>query len=271
MKRLLAHFVLFVVLAGVAGMAFVGSGLYDISATDQHLRLTYHAMRKAMERSVEHRANDIAVPPLDAPAQIERGLALFRRHCVQCHGAPGVAPEPFSLALRPLPTPLARTGLDREPAHVYWVVKHGIKMTGMPAWEFRMEDDDLWAVVAFVRHLPTLSAAAYAQMKPAELAAEQPQLAGDPDPKRGKRALEQYACVACHEIPGMVGPEARLGPTLHGIGSREIIGGVLKNTPENMAQWIGNPKRFAPGTAMPALGVAPRDARDMAAHLATLK
>lgn len=144
-------------------------------------------------------------------------------------------------------------------------------MTGMPAWEFRMEEEDLWAVVAFVRHLPTLSAAAYAQMMPAELATLEPQLGGDPDPGRGKRALEQYACVACHEIPGMVGPEARLGPTLHGIGSREIIGGVLKNTPENMAQWIGNPKRFAPGTAMPALGVSARDARDMAAHLATLR
>jgi cytochrome c2 len=190
---------------------------------------------------------------------------------VQCHGAPGVAPEPFSLALRPLPTPLARSGLDRTPGYLYWVVKHGIKMTGMPAWEFRMDEADLWAVVAFVRHLPTLSATEYAEMRPAQLAAQEPQLGGGPDPQRGKRALEQYACVACHEIPGMVGPEARLGPTLHGIGSRAIIGGVLENTPGNMAQWIVNPKRFAPGTAMPALGVTARDARDIAAHLATLR
>lgn len=271
MRRLLAHFALFLVLAGLAGVAFVWSGLYDLSATDQHLRPTYFAIRKTMDRSVERRAGDIAVPPLGAPAQLGRGLALFQRHCVQCHGAPGVAPEPFSLALRPLPTPLARSGLEREPGYLYWVVKHGIKMTGMPAWEFRMEDDDLWAVVAFVRHMPTLSPAEYAAMMPAPLAEEEPQLGGEPDPERGKRALEQYACVACHEIPGMVGPEARLGPSLHGIGARGTIGGVLANTPENMAQWIANPKRFAPGTAMPALGVSARDARDMAAHLQGLR
>lgn len=271
MKRLAAHFVLFVVLAGLGGVAFVWSGLYDISATDQHLRPTYFAIRQALDHSVERRAKRIAVPPLDAPAQRERGLTLFRLHCVQCHGAPGVAPEPFSLALRPLPTPLARSGLDRTPGYLYWVVKHGIKMTGMPAWEFRMDDADLWAVVAFLRHLPTLSPAEYLAMRAPRIVPPETGLAGEPDPARGKRALEQYACVACHEIPGMVGPEARLGPTLHGIGSRGTLGGVLPNSPENMALWIRAPRQFAPNTAMPDLGVTPADARDIAAHLATLR
>jgi mono/diheme cytochrome c family protein len=269
--RLIAHFIAFAILAALAGVAFVWSGLYDISATDQHLRPTYFAIRKTMDQSVERRAARIAVPPLDAPAQLERGFALFRRHCVQCHGAPGVAPDPFSLALRPLATPLARSGLDRSPGYLYWVVKNGIKMTGMPAWDFRMDDADLWAVVAFVRHLPTLSAAQYAALRAPEPVTQDAGLAGEPDAARGKRALEQYACVACHEIPGMVGPEARLGPTLHGIGARGILGGVLPNSPENMALWIRSPRRFAPNTAMPDLGVTAADARDMAAHLATLR
>jgi cytochrome c len=69
----------------------------------------------------------------------------------------------------------------------------------------------------------------------------------------------------------MVGAEARLGPTLHGIGSRGTLGGVLRNSPENMALWLRSPRGVAPGTAMPDLGVTPRDARDMAAYLATLK
>lgn len=157
MKRLVAHFALFLVVAALAGVAFVWSGLYDISATDQHLRPTYFAIRKAMDHSVERRAEGIAVPPLDAPAQRERGLALFRQHCVQCHGAPGVAPEPFSLALRPLPTPLARSGLDRSPGYLYWVVKHGIKMTGMPAWGATHDDEAIWGLVAFLQKLPEMS------------------------------------------------------------------------------------------------------------------
>ena len=280
MRKLLAIFAALAVVGGVGAVAFIYSGLYDISATDQHLRLTFHAMDKAMERSVERRARKIPVPALGAPEQLERGVALFRKHCVQCHGGPGVAPDAFALALRPLPVPLVRTGHDKPPEYLFWIAKNGIKMTGMPAFEFRLDDADLWAVVAFVRHLPKLSPDDYRAMRGAPLTATEPPLTGaphvplpggPPDLARGKRALEQYACVGCHEIPGLVGPEARVGPTLHGVGARGILGGVLPNTPENMARWIREPQRVAPGTAMPDLGVTARDARDMAAHLATLR
>jgi mono/diheme cytochrome c family protein len=270
MKFVLVVLALSAVLAA-GGTAFVYSGLYDVSATDQHLALTYHAMQKTMERAVERRAKDISVPSLDAPGQIERGVALYRGHCVQCHGAPGVAPEPFALGLTPLPTPLQRSGIERTPAELYWVVKYGIKMTGMPAWEFRMSEDDLWATVAFLKRLPYYSVPEYAALAgpshgPAAAPAD-----GAPDAERGKRALKQYGCIACHEIPGQVGPEARLGPPLKGIGARAMLGGVLPNSPENMARWLREPQAYAKHTAMPDLGVSERDAWDMAAYLATLK
>lgn len=269
---MLACFGLLAVLGAALGAAFVWSGLYDISATDQHLRPTFAAIRVTMERSVERRAKGIEVPPLGDPAQVARGFALFRAHCVQCHGAPGVAPEAFALALRPLPTPLVRTGRERSPGYIYWVLKHGIKMTGMPAWEYRMREADLWATVAFVKRLPGLSPAQYRALQPPPAAPPEESAAlSEPDPKRGKRALEQYACVACHRIPGVVGPEARVGPTLHGVGSRLIIGGSLPNSPENLARFIRAPHEASPGTAMPDLGVTERDARDIAAHLATLR
>lgn len=264
-------FVILVLLGSLGAAGFVCSGFYDISATDQHLRPTYYVIKKTMERSVERRARGIAVPPLGAPAQLERGFALFRAHCVQCHGAPGVAPEPFALGLTPLATPLQRTGLERTPAQIYWVVRYGIKMTGMPAWEFRMTEEDLWAVVAFVRHLPSLAPRSYSKLTPGSAKRDEELWAASPDLKRGRKALEQYGCIACHEIPGEVGPEARLGPTLHGMGSRGTIGGVLPNTPENMARWIRDPKAFSPDTAMPNLGVIERDARDIAAYLETLR
>jgi mono/diheme cytochrome c family protein len=262
------------VLAALAlgGAAFVYSGLYDVSATDQHLPPTFHAMKKTMERSVERRAKDIAVPAeLGTPAQLARGLALFRAHCVQCHGAPGVAPEPFALSMRPLPTPLVHSGREREPAYVYWIVKYGLKMTGMPSWEMRMDEGDLWAVVAFVRKLPSLAPREYEALRapPVEIADVAP--VGEPDAARGKRALLQYACVACHQIPGVTGAEVAVGPPLHGIGSRKVIGGVLDNTPDNMVRWLVAPREHAPGSAMPNLGVTTRDARDMAAYLATLR
>jgi cytochrome c2 len=91
-----------------------------------------------------------------------------------------------------------------------------------------------------------------------------------PDPRRGKHALAQYACHACHTIPGVTGSKVHIGPPLAGIASRTLIAGKLPNTPDNMVRWIRTPQLFDPRTAMPAMGVTERDARDIAAYLRKL-
>jgi mono/diheme cytochrome c family protein len=245
--------------------------LYDVSATDPHLRPTNWLIEVTVRRAVARRAQAIRVPPLGAPAQVGRGLALFRAHCVACHGAPGVAPQPIALGLMPLPAPLAQTGREWPPAEIFWVVKEGLKMTGMPAWAFRLTDEEIWAVVALLRELPRLSPSEYRAMAAAEAAQAEPAAVGAGNPGRGRTALHQYACVACHEIPGVTGPKARVGPPLAGIASRKILGGVVPNTPENMVRWLRAPQSVDPPTAMPDLGVTERDARDIAAYLATLE
>lgn len=112
MKTILATITAFLLAGAAAAAIFLWSGLYDISATDQHLPPTYWAIDKAMQRSVARRAKKIPVPPLDSPTLLARGRALYRAHCIQCHGAPGTAPEPFALGLTPLPAPLVQTGRE---------------------------------------------------------------------------------------------------------------------------------------------------------------
>jgi mono/diheme cytochrome c family protein len=265
MKILLA--ILFIAL-GAASVFWLGA--YDISATDQHLAPTYWALDTGMRRSVKRRAASIEVPDLKDSAKVTRGLALYRSHCAQCHGAPGVAPAPFALGMTPAPANLAYTAREWPPAELYWVAREGIKMTGMPAWKFRLSDEDLWAVVAFLVEMPRLSPAEYQALK-SEPAGRNVESASKPDAERGRRALNQYACVTCHAIPGVVGPNAPVGPPLAGIGARGFLGGVLPNTPENMTRWLRAPQDVNPRSAMPDLGVTERDAADMAAYLATLK
>lgn len=88
---------------------------------------------------------------------------------------------------------------------------------------------------------------------------------GDVD--RGKQKFSTYGCGGCHSLSGV--PQARglVGPTLDGIGSRAILAGRLENKPENLMRWIGDPQGVSPGTAMPNLGIAPQDRRDIAAFL----
>ncbi|MCD6674235.1 MAG: c-type cytochrome [Burkholderiaceae bacterium] len=261
----------------VAGaLAVLLAGVYDVSAIDQHLRPTFWALQTGLRQSVKQRAAAIEPPPLDDPALAARGLHHFRAHCVQCHGAPGVAPEPFALGLTPLPGSLSDTAREWTASQIYWVVRNGIKMTAMPAWQFRMSDEELWSIVAFLKTLPGLSPQEYRDSRAAGpiAPAAAPGSAPDapaPDANRGRRALRQFGCVGCHVIPGVVAAESHVGPPLQGIGTRTFVAGQLPNTRENLIQWIRHPQAISPGSAMPDLGVGERDARDMAAYLERLR
>jgi cytochrome c2 len=89
--------------------------------------------------------------------------------------------------------------------------------------------------------------------------------------QRGRVAIQQYACPTCHEIPGIRGPEAQVGPPLDGIAERIYLAGVLLNTPAHMIEWLRHPQEVKPLSAMPDLGVTERDARDIATYLYTLR
>ena len=87
----------------------------------------------------------------------------------------------------------------------------------------------------------------------------------------GKQLIEKYGCASCHVIPQVEGPKGMVGPPLEHIASRQIIGGKLTNTPQNMMAWLQNPQMVDPNNSMPNLGVTPADARDITAFLETLK
>lgn len=91
------------------------------------------------------------------------------------------------------------------------------------------------------------------------------------DPQSGRNKIAYYGCGSCHEIPGITGANGLVGPPLTRIASRVYVAGVLPNTPENMVQWIRNPKAVDEKTAMPVLNVTDADARDITAYLYTLK
>jgi mono/diheme cytochrome c family protein len=293
-----------VLIAGGAAL-FVYSGVYNIAASKQHTKPVYQLLEYAMRRSVKARSDSIAVPELADPQRIRSGLGHYRAHCLQCHGAPGVAPDPVAFGMTPEPVNLVSTAREWSPGEIYWVVKHGIKMSGMPAWEYRLSDQDMWDIVAFVEAMARMSTKEYAALsnevskshihqpahenqpaagKPsapapyATASAPPPAPATDPvsgpvlgDVAAGRRAAGQYLCSTCHQIPGIVGASRHVGPPLKGIANRRYIGGILINNPENMVRWLQNPQQFDPLSAMPNLGVTEKDARDIAAYLYTLE
>jgi mono/diheme cytochrome c family protein len=145
--------------AGVAALA-IYAGVYNIAADVPHTRPVHWLLEAITERSVEVRAKDIAVPDnLADPKRIATGAGQYVEMCAGCHLAPGMKRTEISRGLYPRAPALHR---HKHPAaESFWIVKHGIKMTGMPAWGVTHSDELLWDIVAFLQKLPELTPEQY--------------------------------------------------------------------------------------------------------------
>jgi mono/diheme cytochrome c family protein len=154
-----------VVGGALAAYAFMMTGFYNIGATRQHWQVVYSFLETGMHRSVRFHARNVVPPPLDRN-MVRQGAGLYAAHCSTCHGAPGVAPAGIGMSMQPVPGPLVDAREKWKDRELYWIVRHGIKMSGMPAWEYRLSDEEIWQLVAFVRQMPQMTPADYAAQLP---------------------------------------------------------------------------------------------------------
>jgi mono/diheme cytochrome c family protein len=166
MKRYFWSFLVIVVLIILAGAAVIWFGLYNVAADSPHWKLTFLILDAAKDRSIEVHSRGIVPPSLQGNELIDRGFRHFNETCRLCHGGPGIKPLEFTKGLYPRPPrfPSKDVQQDMSDAQLYWIVKHGLKMTGMPSFGVTYSDEDIWAIVAFVRRLPTLSPQEYEAM-----------------------------------------------------------------------------------------------------------
>jgi mono/diheme cytochrome c family protein len=272
-------------LAAAGGWAVLEMGWYNAGATRQHFQFVHSLLERGMHQSVRFHSRDIVAPKARDAAL---GAAVYQQHCQQCHGGPGVAQEVIGLSMQPVPGPLVDAARRFKPNELYWIVRYGIKMSGMPAWGFHLQEEEMWAAVAFLERLPHMTPQDYRQaiatadariatpggaaraVRDDAAAAIRQSASGQPqsgDAVRGKVALTQWACQACHRIPGVTGPDTHVGPPLKELRLRKFIAGSLPNNEENLIRWIIHTHSVDPLTAMPQLGIPERDARDMAAYL----
>ena len=158
---------LFVTLALVVAvvLALVYAGAYNVAATDSHSPLVAWLLHTTYQESVELRARDIEVPALDERERILRGARHFDATCQVCHTPPGQSPTAVSQGLNPEPPDLKRMlAGELEPAGAFWVINHGLRMTGMPAFGPTHDDEAIWDMVAFIQHARDLSPQAYRQL-----------------------------------------------------------------------------------------------------------
>jgi len=143
----------------IAGMLlYIYTGRFNVAATQEHSDLTEWILETTKDASVRYHARDIAAPDLDDSALVEEGAEHFLEDCVLCHGGPGVERSTIGRGLNPPAPDLADEVGEWRPAELFWITRHGLRMTGMPAFGVAEPDAEIWAVTAFLRRLPTLTA-----------------------------------------------------------------------------------------------------------------
>lgn len=168
MKKVIVTIIVIIVVLAGAALGVIYGGLYDVAASTPDSSLMRWTLTTTRENAVKREAKAIEVPEhVRDPDQelLRTGFVHYNEMCVGCHAAPGVESGEVRAGLNPTPPRLVKRADQRTLAELFWVSKHGIKMTGMPAWGKTHSDEELWAVVAFVKRLPKLSAEEYAAMR----------------------------------------------------------------------------------------------------------
>ena len=156
--RLLAVIGALAIVFAIGAAVYFFGGFYSVAATEEIAPVAW-VLVHVRQASVDRHATEGSPMPLDDPAVVRTGARAFTaRGCANCHGAPGVKWAKFTEGMQPYPPDLKEIVNDREPRQLFWVIKNGIKMTGMPSFgAIGVPDQDIWSIVAFLKKLPTIS------------------------------------------------------------------------------------------------------------------
>ena len=203
-KRWLFRIAGLLAVLGLGGLLVAASGIIPIKASSGHWAITRWFLNFSKERSVSTHTLGLEVPSLDEPWLVLKGAGHYETGCRPCHGNPAVPQPRVAWKMTPSPPYLPPRISKWEPDELFYIVKHGIKFTGMPAWPAVGRDDEVWAMVAFLRSFPELGAEEYRRLAqgdavPTGAVAPLRDLMG---PESVVRAIAT-SCARCHGVDGL--------------------------------------------------------------------
>lgn len=201
MKQRLMELLVLAYILAVGAAIVVASGIVPVKASSGHWPITTWILSFASGRSIATNSASIVVPPLDEPGMVRLGAATFESNCAWCHGSPLEQQPAVAAAMTPAPPTLSKTIGRWEPNELFYIVQHGIKFTGMPAWPTLARDDEIWPVVAFLRSLEQMTASKYRDLL--NLGDRKSNLS---QITQGLATIEN--CTTCHHLDGtsLAGP-----------------------------------------------------------------
>jgi thiosulfate dehydrogenase len=163
LKGFIAGIVLTIAAALIGGYLVLQSGLVPANADTKPGPVETWAANTSLDATLNREAPKDPNPVATTDANLIDGINLYGQHCAICHGtAKGTASaSPVAKGLNPSPPQMATDGVEDDPEGVsFWKIKHGIRWTGMPAWKDTLNDQQIWTLALFLKHMDKLPAAA---------------------------------------------------------------------------------------------------------------
>jgi cytochrome c553 len=170
------------------------AGFYNVAASVPHYPLTRGFIDFALKRSVSFHSGGVEQPDLDNAALVDLGARYFEFGCAPCHGSPASPRNPVSRQMLPAAPALSRTAHEWTQQELHWIVRNGLKYTGMPAWAGEGRDQEVWPLIAFLQALPDMDAAGYRSAAAMDNPATED---GHADNATGENNLVEF-CASCH-------------------------------------------------------------------------
>lgn len=185
-----------------AGLIYMYSGAYNVGQDVPHNGLTHWLLETGRDRSIANHASNVKAPAVKKTGMVKAGAKLYTSHCSGCHLAPGKTSSPIRDALYPRPPDLPKhKHLDATEA--FWIIKHGIKFTAMPAWGTSLNDTQIWQLVAFLNTQASMTPAAYKAL-----------VAPAPQPTAPAPGSSSAAAATPMTEPGAMPAAASTAPTM---------------------------------------------------------
>ena len=164
-KFIKLSFVVIVAISGAAGL-FIWLGIFNVAATEKHWNVTTSLLEIIRDRSISTRSKNLTVPDLTSTERLARAAPNYDAMCAQCHLAPGIEKSELYEGLYPQPPVFhkRKQSSTRKPHEAFWVIKNGLKLTGMPAWGIYNSDEQIWDIVALLSTINSMTPEQYQKL-----------------------------------------------------------------------------------------------------------
>jgi mono/diheme cytochrome c family protein len=156
MGKFIGGIVFTLLVIAIGGYCFLKLGMFNTNADQTPSRMERRMAGTAVDASVEKGAADLKNPLQPTDDVLSEGMHIYVEDCAGCHGSPKEPNSVLGASFNPHVPQFMKRAPDMPDNQNFYITKHGVRMTGMPAWGKILNDDKLWKVTTFLSHMEKL-------------------------------------------------------------------------------------------------------------------